>query len=110
MTDRARIAPEEHAVSALGRLMRESGERHSAFSADAELERLLRTVAGAAPERKPRHAPRPWALVAAAVVVLGLTGSFEWSNHARAALTFSANGVRREGPVAIAADGGRVVH
>jgi ferric-dicitrate binding protein FerR (iron transport regulator) len=107
---RDRLHPDDPAASALGRLMRDSGERHGPSSADAELDRLLRVVTGASSEHAPRRGFRGWLLVAAAVVVLGLIGGFGWRAHAGAALTFAANGVKQDGPTAIAADAGRAVH
>lgn len=109
MNARPRLGSEEPAASALGRLLRESGDRQFASGADSELERLLEAVSGASARRAPRSALRLWALAAAAVAALGLIGILEWREHDGAALTFSTNGVRSHGPVVIAADSGRAV-
>jgi hypothetical protein len=110
MTDRAHLGAEEPAAIALGRLLREGGEHPAGSSADSELERLLRAASGTGPKRSAKPAHRGWALAAAAVLVLGVAGGFAWRGREGAALTFSANGVRRDGPMAVIADGGRPVN
>jgi hypothetical protein len=106
---RDRLHPDDPVAGALGRLLHGGAERDAPV-ADAELDRLLRTVALASSRRVPRRGFRGWPLVAAAVVVLGLIGGFEWRKREGSTLTFSADGVRRDGPAAIAADAARAVH
>jgi len=103
MTARSRVESQEPAASALGRLLREGGEHHREPTADAELDRLLGTVARGSPERTPRRGVRTWALAAAAIVVVGLGASVAWHVRDGAALTYSANGVPGHGPAAISA-------
>jgi hypothetical protein len=111
MTARSRLDSQEHAAGALGQLLRGAGKPLVGSGADSELERLLLAVGGSSSERTPRPAWRAWSLAAAAaaVALVGLLGSFEWQRRQSAALTFSANGIPRHGPTAIAADSERAV-
>jgi hypothetical protein len=109
MTSRSPLGSEEHAAEALGRLLRQTGKRHSGSDADSELERLLQAGGGSSSERMPRPVWRTGSLVAAVIALVGLLGSLEWHRHQSAALTFSTNGVPRQGPTAIAADSERAV-
>lgn len=98
----------EDAASALGRLLHDSGKR-SAESAGSELERLLRAASDDPTNRA--RAPRrgAWAVCAAAVAVVALTGSIAWYRHTNAVLTFSTNGVPGRDGAAIAAGSARAV-
>jgi hypothetical protein len=102
MTARAPIVSDERAASALGRLLRESGEPDSGSEGDSELERLL-SAAGGEPSKRRRPVGRVWALVAAVVALVGLVTAFEWHRRETAVLTFSANGVPQQSPFAIGA-------
>jgi ferric-dicitrate binding protein FerR (iron transport regulator) len=104
MTARSPLRSDESAAGELGRLLYEGDDRRLEPGADSELDRLLAAARGSRMKRAPRQARRVWVLAAAALAVVGLAGTFEWHRRENKALTFVTNGVRRDGPSAIAAE------